>query len=261
MQKGLNRTYLITDGKRFRRVVNVEHRDIVNLPDGRITSQQIKELNPGSSFIVNKKRYYIFSCSIYDYIMYGLERKTQIVYPKEAGYILLRLDVSPGKRVGEGGGGSGALTSILSRTVGKDGRVYTYEKEDRFFKLIEKNIQLSAEFDNVVLIKKDMEEGIDETDLDAFFVDIKEPWRVIESVYNALKPGGNLGILAPTVNQISRILKKLETTNFFITEVLEILLREYKLNPERIRPVDRMVAHTGYLVFARKLMPEEVKIQ
>ncbi|RKX98295.1 MAG: tRNA (adenine-N1)-methyltransferase [Spirochaetes bacterium] len=260
MQRGLSRTFLITDGKRFRRVVNVDQKDIINLPDGRISSKKILELTPGSSFIVNKKRYFIFPCSIYDYIMYGLERKTQIVYPKEAGYILLRLDVSPGKRVGEGGGGSGSLTSIFSRAVGKEGQVYTYEKEDRFYRLIEKNLLTSAEFDNVVLKKKDMEDGIDERDLDAFFVDVKEPWRVIERVYDALKPGGNLGILVPTANQISHLLKKLESTNFFTIEVLEILLREYKLNPDRVRPVDRMVAHTGYLLFARKLIPGEVKV-
>jgi tRNA (adenine57-N1/adenine58-N1)-methyltransferase len=35
--------------------------------------------------------------------------------------------------------------------------------------------------------------------------------------------------------------------------VLEILLRKYKTVADRLRPDDRMVAHTGYLIFGRKV--------
>ena len=39
-------------------------------------------------------------------------------------------------------------------------------------------------------------------------------------------------------------------------EVEEILVRPYKAVPGRLRPMDRMVAHTGYLIFARKVSRE-----
>jgi tRNA (adenine57-N1/adenine58-N1)-methyltransferase len=45
----------------------------------------------------------------------------------------------------------------------------------------------------------------------------------------------------------------LEQGHFTDIEVCEILLRGYKPVPARLRPTDRMVGHTGYLVFARRL--------
>ena len=36
-------------------------------------------------------------------------------------------------------------------------------------------------------------------------------------------------------------------------EVAEIMFRRYKTLAARLRPEDRMIGHTGYLLFARKL--------
>jgi tRNA (adenine57-N1/adenine58-N1)-methyltransferase len=41
------------------------------------------------------------------------------------------------------------------------------------------------------------------------------------------------------------------TGPWFMLEVEELLLRQYKIAPARIRPDDQMVGHTGYLIFAR----------
>ena len=65
-------------------------------------------------------------------------------------------------------------------------------------------------------------------------------------------------MIVPTANQISEVLKELET-GFGDTEVLEILIRKYKTVAERVRPTDRMIAHTGYLVFTRKLEEQAVE--
>jgi tRNA (adenine57-N1/adenine58-N1)-methyltransferase len=35
------------------------------------------------------------------------------------------------------------------------------------------------------------------------------------------------------------------------------LLRYYKSEPTRLRPTDRMVAHTGFLIFARRIEPSD----
>jgi tRNA (adenine57-N1/adenine58-N1)-methyltransferase len=65
--------------------------------------------------------------------------------------------------------------------------------------------------------------------------------------------GGTFGAILPTMNQVSNLLLALEDQKFGMIEVCEILLRFYKTIPQRLRPVDRMVAHTGYLIFARLL--------
>jgi tRNA (adenine57-N1/adenine58-N1)-methyltransferase len=96
-----------------------------------------------------------------------------------------------------------------------------------------------------------------ETDADAFFLDVPNPYDYTSQVRAALKPGGFLCCLIPTFNQVEKTLHALRQTRFAFVEVCELLLRYYKPEPARIRPTDRMVAHTGFLVFARRIEPME----
>jgi tRNA (adenine57-N1/adenine58-N1)-methyltransferase len=57
----------------------------------------------------------------------------------------------------------------------------------------------------------------------------------------------------PTFNQVEELLRALRQNNFAFVEVCEILLRYFKPEPSRIRPTDRMVAHTGFLIFGRRI--------
>jgi tRNA (adenine57-N1/adenine58-N1)-methyltransferase len=104
---------------------------------------------------------------------------------------------------------------------------------------------------------RDIAEGLDETDADAFFLDVQNPYDYIGQVRAALKPGGYFCALSPTVNQVEKTLFALRQHNFAFIEVAEMLLRYYKAEPSRFRPTDRMVAHTGYLVFARRIEPSD----
>lgn len=81
---------------------------------------------------------------------------------------------------------------------------------------------------------------------------LESPGFIWKNVKSALKRGSPIGFLLPTTNQVSRILESLSYHGFIQPEVKEILLRNYKPVPDRLRPEDRMVAHTGYLIFARK---------
>ena len=197
--------------------------------------------------------FFILKPTIYDFIM-NIERQTQIIYPKDVGYILLKLDVGPGKKVLECGTGSGALTLAFAYAVGEEGRVITYEKEERFFQLAKRNLERFGLAHRVELKLKEVVDSFDETDVDALFLDVREPWLLLKPAWDALKPGHPLGILVPTTNQVSQVLTHLLSLPFKDVEVLEILVRRYKPNPERLRPEDRMVAHTGYLIFTKKVL-------
>ncbi len=184
----------------------------------------------------------------------SLRRATQIVYPKEIGYILLKLSILPGRRVIEAGGGSGVLTAALARYVCPGGHVYSYEARLDMLDLARQNVARLGLLDVVQFHHRRAEEGFLERDVDALFLDLREPWRYLESVGQALANGGFFGAVVPTANQLIELVAGLQRrSDFTDLEAVEILLRQYKPVAERLRPMDRLTAHTGFLVFARKL--------
>lgn len=190
-------------------------------------------------------------------LLIDLPRTTQILYPKDIGFILVTMGVGPGQRVMEAGTGSGSMTTALAYAVGNEGRVLSYEVKPDVQNLAKKNLTRFGLASRVDFKLRDIEEGFDETDADSFFLDVPNPYDYVTQVRAALKPGGFLCCLIPTFNQVEKTLWSLRQGNFAFVEVCEILLRYYKTEPSRIRPTDRMVAHTGFLVFARRIEPSE----
>ena len=190
-------------------------------------------------------------------LLTNLSRTTQIMYPKDIGFILVSMGVGPGQTVMEAGTGSGSMTTALAYAVGAEGRVVSYEVKPDVQNLALKNLTRFDLASRVNFKLRDIEEGFDETDADAFFLDVPNPWDYVKQVRAALKPGGFLCCLIPTFNQVEKTLYNLRANNFAFLEVCEILLRYYKPEPSRLRPTDRMVAHTGYLIFARRIEPSE----
>jgi tRNA (adenine57-N1/adenine58-N1)-methyltransferase catalytic subunit len=205
----------------------------------------------GLPYGIRLGHYEVFEPTVEDIIMYGLRRETQIVYPKDACYICFKLSLKHGDRVIEAGTGSGALTILFSRAVGSAGMVVSLEKEERHYKNARKNIERFTDMCNVDLRLADISQ-YEDAGFDAAFIDVREPWTVMEKVWTALRASGSLGIIVPTTNQVSEALRALQPL-FGDLEVLEILLRKYKTVADRLRPDDRMVAHTGYLIFGRKV--------
>ncbi len=166
---------------------------------------------------------------------------------------LLVMGVGPGKRVLEAGTGSGGLTTAFAYMVGETGKVVSYERKPEVQALARANLSRLG-FENRVDFKLgDAEDGFTERDVDALFLDLPNPYDYIGQAKASLKGGGYLGILVPTVNQVSRCLQALKLQQFAFVEVCEILLRFFKTDWDRLRPVDRMVAHTGYLIFGRSV--------
>lgn len=184
-----------------------------------------------------------------------LKRTTQIMFPKDIGYILLRLNLHSGSRVIEAGTGSGGLTLALARQVMPSGRVYSYEINPSAYGQAQANLEQAGLLDYVELKLRDASQGFDETDVEAVFLDMRHPWEILDQVAVALRAGAFFGSILPTTNQVSMMLEALQAhPSFAFLEVEEILLRAYKAVPARLRPADRMVAHTGYLVFARHIV-------
>jgi tRNA (adenine57-N1/adenine58-N1)-methyltransferase len=184
-------------------------------------------------------------------------RISQILYPKDIGFILISMGIGPGQTVVEAGTGSGAFTTALAFSIGSTGKVITYEKRADMQERAQKNLSKVGLADRVTFKLKDILDGFDEKDVDALFLDLPNPFDYLDQVKVCLKPGGYFGTILPTVNQVSRVLIELRRKEFAFIEVVEILMRYYKPEPDRLRPVDRMIAHTGFLIFARPVVITE----
>lgn len=187
-------------------------------------------------------------------LLLRIPRRSQIIFPKDIGYILLRLSVGPGKTVIEAGTGSGALTTALAWAVGPQGKVISYDRREDMISLARDNLARVGLQERVILHVHDIAEGFKEEDAEALFLDIPDPHLHLSQVQAALRSGATFGAILPTTNQVSELLTGLQQKAFALVDVCEISLRFYKPVPERLRPVDRMVAHTGYLVFARRIL-------
>ncbi len=197
--------------------------------------------------------FFVIEPSLHDLLLY-MKRRSQIIFPKDIGYLLLRLSIGPGKTVIEAGTGSGGLTTALAWAVGPTGHVFSYDRRADMQELALKNLERVGLADHVTLTLRDVADGFDQTGVDAIFLDLPDPHAYLTQVSGALRNGGCLGAILPTTNQVSDLLAALERGGFGYVEVCEILLRFYKTVAARLRPNDRMVAHTGYLVFARSLL-------
>jgi len=186
-----------------------------------------------------------------DDLIRDIKRNSQIMYPKDIGFILMKMSIYPGATVIEAGTGSGGLTTVLAQTVGPSGHVFTYDAREDMHNLAKKNLERVGLADRVTFKLRDIANGFDETDADALFLDVPNPWDYLPQVRRALKGGGFFGNILPTTNQVSDLLIALQREGFEFVEVCEVLIRYYKTVPQRLRPVDRMVAHTGFLIFGR----------
>lgn len=222
----------------------ITHDDLIGLPWGTRVSTHLGEP-------------LILLCPSTDDMVRNLKRSTQIVYPKDAGYILMKLNIAPGCRVVEAGTGSGGLTLVFARAVQPAGRVISYEARPDIQKLARDNLEQLTLTKYVTFKERDIAEGFDEHGADALFLDVANPWDYLEQAHDALVGGGFFGSILPTANQVIKLIAALESTDFGLVEVEEVLLRPYKAVSARLRPKDRLTPHTGYLIFARRLIPSE----
>ena len=218
---------------------SIHHDDFIGIPWGSCVKSNTD--NP----------FYIFQPGIADLLM-TTKRTTQILYPKDVGYILMALNIGPGKKIFEAGSGSGGLTQVFAFAVGDQGKIFSYEVRIEMMQLAQKNLTKVGLLDRVSFTNRDIANGIDQQELDTVFLDLPNPYDYLAVTREALKNGGYWGSILPTANQVERTLAELRNHGFMLIDVVEILLRHFQPEADRFRPVDRMVAHTGYLVFARK---------
>lgn len=221
--------------------------------DGIIEHHQIIGKEWGSIVESHTGKKFLLLQPALDDLIRTVKRNSQTLYPKDIAYIILSLGIGPGDDIIEVGSGSGAMTIALAHTVGREGRVFSYDRRPEIQAAAIENVEFLSLSHQVSFKLRDVEEGLDEKNMKAIFVDLANPEDYLGQFKAALQKGGFFACILPTSNQVSQLLLALKKSGFSQFEVSEILHRYYKAIARRLRPADTMTAHTGYLIFARNV--------
>jgi tRNA (adenine57-N1/adenine58-N1)-methyltransferase catalytic subunit len=222
---------------------------------GEIRSEELYGLQEGSRVKLSSGETFIVLRPTYADLIPHLPRAAQVIYPKDTGPLLIWGDVYPGATVIEGGVGAGAFTIALLRAVGPEGRVISYEVREDFAMRARRNV---ADFFGAApqweLKVRDLYQGFDETDVDRLFIDLPEPGRTLQVAERALRPGGVFVAYVPTTVQLKETIEALQNhVEFAEIQSFEVLLRNWQVKGMSVRPVHQMVAHSAFIIVARRL--------
>jgi tRNA (adenine57-N1/adenine58-N1)-methyltransferase len=242
--KGRHHTVVLTPGKRFHTHRGaIAHDDLIGAPEGSVV------------FSTSNTGYLAFRPLLADFVL-SMPRGAQVIYPKDAAQIVGFGDIGPGMRVLEAGAGSGALTCSLLRAVGERGSVTSYERREDFADVARGNVgSFFGELPgNWALRLADLAQHPAGEVVDRVVLDMLEPWAVLPTVAAALRPGGVLVGYVATTTQLSTYVEALRAQGMWTEpHAWETLLRPWHAVGLAVRPEHRMVAHTAFLVTARRL--------
>lgn len=245
----LNTITLRADGELHTHQGVLRHRDLIGLPDGSVVSN-----SSGHDYLALRPLLRDFSMS--------MPRGAAIVYPKDAAQIVMQADIFPGATVVEAGVGSGALSLSLLRAIGPSGRLISFERREDFADVARANVEtfFGERPDTWRVVVGDLVEALSsETpagSVDRVVLDMLAPWECIDAVADALTPGGVVLCYIATATQLSRVAEYIRGTGLFTDpDASETMVRGWHVEGLAVRPDHRMVAHTGFLLTARRLAP------
>ncbi|MBW2982411.1 methyltransferase domain-containing protein [Candidatus Woesearchaeota archaeon] len=196
-----------------------------------------------------KKEFFIFDAGFSDRFR-KIKRGAQIITLKDAGSIIAETGINKTSKVLDAGGGSGALSCVLANIAKQ---IITYEINKNFIKIIKENIK-NLDLKNIVVKNKDITKGISDKNLDLIVLDLLNPEKVINHAAKALKSGGFLVVYLPSITQVVSFVKKInKSKNFILIKIIENIQREWKIENKIARPEFRMLGHTGFLTFVRRV--------
>ena len=227
------------------------HKGIIEFDD--IIGQKFGTVVFSKPYETQGYKFYILKPLPSDYVIH-MVRKTQIIYPEDAGMIILYSGIGPGSIVIEAGCGSGALTCILGNYVRPHGHIYSYDIREKSITRAKKNIE-RAKLNETVSIKFGdiIKDNLNCSNVDSVVLDIAEPWNAIERVKSYLKQSGTIVSFSPTIEQVKKTTFALKEHNFVEINTYELIKRKIQVKKNATRPEVRMIGHTGYLTFGRKI--------
>ena len=244
--KGKLYSFTIVPGKEWHTHKGwITHDDLIGMPEGSVVST-----TAGLKFTA-------FKPLLADYVL-TMPRGATIVYPKDAAMIIGLADIYPGARVLEAGVGSGALTISLLRAAGEKGFVHSVERRADFAENARSNVDAYFEgsLSNWKLDVGDLQDQNFESEFDRVILDMLAPWECVDIAARALRPGGVFMSYVATTTQLSATAEAIkEDGRFTEPESSETLVRGWHHEGLAVRPQQRMIGHTGFLIQSRRMAP------
>lgn len=219
---------------------------------GLVDTASLVGLAGGASVHIGSASFTVLTPTVLDKVA-AIERRAQIVVPRDAALIALHADVKAGDLVVEGGAGSGALSIVLLHLLRPGGRLVTYELREDHAQVAIANVERSGLSEGHEVRIGDVATDVTETGVDAMVLDVPEPWRAVPTCHRALGAGGRFVSYSPTVGQVERTHQALREAGFWEVRTFETLERELVVGPGGTRPSFEMLGHTGYTTVARKM--------
>ncbi len=252
---------LLVDRKQRKYIIELKKDTSSFFHFGKVLHNDIIDKNPSFVISTSGEKLLVLKPSTKDFVLYKLKRKSQIIYPKDVGQILVLGDIFNAKNILECGCGSGTLTIWLLSAKKDTTQLVSIDCREDMVEVAKKNIETYfkksvEEIKNFVLEVKKLEEvEYEESFFDRVILDVTEPWLYLDKIKKILAPYGILICWLPTVLQVFSLTDEIEkkcSENFYLEGIYETLQREWQKNQLALRPKDRMVAHTGFLVIFRK---------
>ncbi|WP_353113737.1 tRNA (adenine-N1)-methyltransferase [Microbacterium sp.] len=248
----LHTTTLRADGELHTHHGVLRHSDLIGQPDGSVVTN-----SAGHEYLALRPLLRDFAMS--------MPRGAAIVYPKDAAQIVMQADIFPGATVVEAGVGSGALSLALLRAIGQDGSLVSFERREDFAEVARANVATffgaTPPSWNVIVgdLAEELPAAFEPATVDRVVLDMLAPWECMDVVAEALTPGGVVICYIATATQLSRVAEYIRATGLFTDpEASETMVRGWHVEGLAVRPDHRMVAHTGFLLTARRLAPGAV---
>jgi tRNA (adenine57-N1/adenine58-N1)-methyltransferase len=273
--KGRQNLVILQPGKSFyTHRGSLAHDDLIGSPEGSVVRS-----SGGTLYVALRPLLADFTLA--------MTRGAAVIYPKDAAQIVALADIFPGARVLEAGAGSGALSCWLLRAVGEEGLLVSYERRADFADIARENVERffggphpawRLRVGDLAGIKAatppeatspggpdgagegdpdpsvEHEEAGDDEPFDRVVLDMVAPWEHVGTAARALIGGGVICCYVSTVTQLSRTVEAVrEQGSFDEPAAWESLIRGWHVDGLAVRPGHRMIAHTGFLVTARRL--------
>jgi tRNA (adenine57-N1/adenine58-N1)-methyltransferase len=244
--KGKMYTFTITQGKEWHTHKGwIVHDDLVGIPEGSVVST-----SAGLKFTA-------FKPLLGDFVL-SMPRGATIVYPKDAAMIIGVADIFPGAKVVEAGVGSGALAISLLRAIGPQGQLDSFERREDFAEIAKENVQtyFGSLPSNWKLTVGSVQDSNSDNKYDRVVLDMLAPWECVDYAAKILRPGGVFLAYVATTTQLSATAEALKEDGHF-TEPLssETIVRDWHHEGLAVRPMQRMIGHTGFLIVSRRMAP------